>query len=169
MKIRNISVIFLVSGFWHGANWTFIAWGALNAIYFLPLMLLNRNRINTNVVAEGKSLPTVRESLQISLTFLITLFAWIFFRSETVTDAQQYILHLFSRDLLSVPEVFPKRVIVLIGFLLVVEWFQREKNHGMQMQVESIPIGVRWGVYYILVLIVLLFGASQHEFIYFQF
>ncbi len=77
MNIRNIFVIFIVSGFWHGANWTFIIWGALNALYFLPLMLLSKNRINTDTVAQGKILPNVKEFFQIGSTFILTLIAWL--------------------------------------------------------------------------------------------
>ena len=81
MKVRNTFAIFLVSGFWHGANWTFIIWGALNAIYFLPLLLTNNNRKNLGVVAEGKLLPSFRELFAMLTTFILTVFAWIFFRA----------------------------------------------------------------------------------------
>ncbi|MDC0957853.1 MBOAT family protein, partial [Flavobacteriaceae bacterium] len=87
IKVRNTFVIFLVSGFWHGANWTFIIWGALNAIYFLPLLLTNNNRKNLGVVAEGKYLPSFRELFAMLTTFLLTVFAWIFFRADNVNHA----------------------------------------------------------------------------------
>ena len=78
MKVRNTFVIFLVSGFWHGANWTFIIWGAINALYFLPLLLTNNNRKNLGVVADGKLLPSIREFFAMISTFILTVFAWIF-------------------------------------------------------------------------------------------
>jgi len=84
---RNIFIIFVVSGFWHGANWTFLVWGALNAVYFLPLMLTNKNRSNTDTVAQNKYLPSTKETLQMGLTFLLTIIAWVFFRSESVGHA----------------------------------------------------------------------------------
>ena len=84
MKVRNTFAIFLVSGFWHGANWTFIIWGALNAIYFLPLLLTNNNRKNLGVVAEGKLFPHLRELFAMLTTFSLTVFAWIFFRAENI-------------------------------------------------------------------------------------
>ena len=96
MKLRNTFIIFLVSGFWHGANWTFIIWGGLNALYFLPSMLLNKNRMNLGTVAEGKLLPSVKDLLNMSITFALTLFAWIFFRAENVQHAFQYISQIFS-------------------------------------------------------------------------
>lgn len=78
MKIRNTFAIFLLSGFWHGANWTYVAWGALNAVYFLPLMISGNNRNNLNIVAKGKTLPTFKELVMILSTFFLTVFAWIF-------------------------------------------------------------------------------------------
>ena len=89
MKIRNIFIIFLVSGFWHGANWTFIVWGAINAIYFLPLILTHNNRNHIEIVAKGKSLPDIKEVLFILTTFGFTVFAWIFFRAENISHADR--------------------------------------------------------------------------------
>ena len=83
-KIINTFIVFIVSGFWHGANWTFIAWGALNAIYFLPLLILNRNRQYLDIVAQGKSLPTLKEFFNICTTFALTVLAWIFLGQKTL-------------------------------------------------------------------------------------
>ena len=103
MKVRNTFAIFLVSGFWHGANWTFIIWGALNAIYFLPLLLTNNNRKNLGVVAEGKLLPSIRELFAMLTTFTLTVFAWIFFRAENISHAFSYIGGIFSDTILDKP------------------------------------------------------------------
>ena len=103
MKVRNTFVIFLVSGFWHGANWTFIFWGALNAIYFLPLLLTKNNRNNIGIIAENKLLPSIKEVFQILSTFLLTVFAWIFFRAENLTHAFSYIGAIFSESLFKIP------------------------------------------------------------------
>ena len=94
IKIRNTFIIFIVSGFWHGADWTFIVWGALNALYFMPLLLLNKNRVNTDTVAQGRHLPSTREFFQITITFSLTVFAWIFFRAENMFHAVGYIFAL---------------------------------------------------------------------------
>ena len=103
MKIRNTFIIFIVSGFWHGANWTFIVWGALNAVYFLPLLLFNKNRVNTDVVAQGKYLPTIKEFFKIAITFSLTVLAWVFFRAENISHAWSYISEIFSLSLFKSP------------------------------------------------------------------
>jgi len=97
MKIRNTFVIFLVSGFWHGANWTFVVWGALNALYFLPLLIAGKNRQNLGLVAEGRLLPNIKEFIQICTTFLLTMLAWIFFRASSVGHALSYLKGIFSK------------------------------------------------------------------------
>ena len=81
-QLRNVFAIFLVSGFWHGANWTFIVWGGLNALFFIPLLLTNKNRNNLDEVASNSILPNVKELFQILLTFGLTTFTWIFFRAS---------------------------------------------------------------------------------------
>jgi D-alanyl-lipoteichoic acid acyltransferase DltB (MBOAT superfamily) len=96
VKIRNTFIVFIVSGFWHGANWTFIIWGALNAIYFLPLLLTQTNRTNLDIVAKGKRMPTFKEAIAMLVTFTLTVFAWIFFRASSIDHAFQYISSIFS-------------------------------------------------------------------------
>jgi len=169
IKIRNTFVIFLVSGFWHGANWTFIAWGFINALYFLPLLLLGKNRKNKNTVAEGKLLPNIKEFLQISSTFSITVIAWIFFRAESINHAFIYISRIFSASLFSSPQVDSGKVILLILFLTLVEWLQRDKQHALQIDNARFPGFLRWGLYYAIILTLFGLGGSQEKFIYFQF
>ena len=103
MKVRNTFIIFIVSGFWHGANWTFIVWGALNALYFLPLLLTNNNRKNLETVAQGQLLPSGRETFSILLTFGLTVVAWIFFRAENINHALNYIGEMCSPSFFSMP------------------------------------------------------------------
>ncbi len=171
MKVRNTFIIFIVSGFWHGANWTFIIWGALNAVYFLPLLLLKKNRANTDVVANGKFLPSIKDFLNIASTFGLTLLAWIFFRAETVQGALDYIGGIFSKTLFDKPEVLPYKLMPFILLLILVEWVQRENSHALEMEVDK-PIlsrPTRWAMYIGLIVLIFSFGGSQQEFIYFQF
>ena len=169
LSIRNLFIVFIVSGFWHGANWTFIAWGVLNTIYIIPLVLMNRNRINTNTIAEGKLLPSIKETVQMGLTFLLTSFAWVFFRSESVGGAFAYFSGIFSASLISVPEVLPMKIVFLILFLVSAEWFQRNKQHALQIDKSIFPRMIRWVGYYVIIGLILVFGGNQQEFIYFQF
>ena len=103
--VRNTFIIFLVSGFWHGANWTFIIWGLLNAIYFLPLLLAKKNRKNLDIIAENRNFPTIKELLSMLSTFSLTVFAWIFFRAESVSQAFSYINRIFTKELLKLPVI----------------------------------------------------------------
>jgi len=169
MKIRNIFIIFLVTGFWHGANWTFVAWGFINACYFLPLMLTKQNRKYLDVVAEGKILPGIKELFQMGLTFFITCIARVFFRSESISGAFHYIRIMFSTSLLTIPSILPKRLIPAIILFVVIEWIQREKQHVLQIDNFKLPEAIKWGLYYALIIIIFTFGATQQEFIYFQF
>ncbi|GAA4278935.1 MBOAT family protein [Aquimarina mytili] len=169
MKIRNTFIIFIVSGFWHGANWTFIVWGFLNALYFLPLMLLNKNRVNTDIVAKNRVFANVKEILQIFITFSLTTIAWVFFRAENITHAFVYLSEIFSASLFQMPEFFPVQVIFFIIVFVIIEWLQRDKEHALEFENTKMPRLVRFAFYYLLIAVIFLFGGQQQEFIYFQF
>jgi len=171
-SIRNIFIIFIVSGFWHGANWTFIIWGLVNALLFLPLMLFDLNRMNLRSVAQGKIFVGFKDLFKILVTFTLVLFAWIFFRSPTVLDAVLYVKGIFSSSLLTIPEVLNQsaiRLLAFIGLLIMVEWLQREQNHGLENLDRKIPRLFRWLFYYAVVAIIVIYGGNQQDFIYFQF
>lgn len=170
MKIRNTFIIFLVSGFWHGASWTFIAWGAYNALLFLPLILLKQNRKHTDTVAEGRLLPNIKELAEIIVTFLLVVIGWIFFRADTFEKALNYIEGIFNLSLFIMPTYITglTKTIFFIVVLVLVEWIQRNKNHGLEL--SSIKShSMKWSIYYIMIAIILEFGANSQSFIYFQF
>ncbi len=177
MRVRNTFIIFLVSGFWHGANWTFIIWGALNALYFMPLLLTNKNRNNLEIVAQGKKLPGLRDLLAMGSTFLLTVLAWIFFRAESVTQAFRYIRKIFSESLFRLPDerafigitTHPAMAILLVCFLILVEWAGREHPYALSRFAFRWPRPARWAFYYLLVVAVFLFMGKEQQFIYFQF
>ncbi len=169
MKLRNTFIIFLVSGFWHGANWTFIVWGALNAIYFLPLLLMGKNRANIGTVAEGKYLPSIEELFQMGSTFFITVIAWVFFRANTMGQAIDYLREIFSRSTFSIPEVRPSIVIFLIAIFVIIEWFGRENKFALENFPSSWSQMIRWTIYTLLLILVIIFQGKQQTFIYFQF
>ncbi|HPG40575.1 MAG TPA: MBOAT family O-acyltransferase [bacterium] len=169
MKIRNTFIIFLVSGFWHGANWTFLVWGFINALYFLPLLIFKQNRKNITISAENALLPPLKDFVQMCGTFFITLVAWVFFRANTLTDALLYLQRMFSSTLFSRPEVLPKMVFVFIFILISFEWLQRKKQHALAFSASNRQWLLRWAIYGIITFIILFFPGNQQEFIYFQF
>ena len=173
MKVRNTFIIFLVSGFWHGANWTFIVWGFLNALYIMPSIIFKTNRIHLDIVAKGKYFPTFKEVIAIALTFGLTLFAWIFFRANDVNHAFSYISEILSVSLFSIPE-FPgvKKVwplVILIVLFLMVEWIGREQQYAIARVGSGWKRPLRWAFYYSIVMIIFLFAGKEQQFIYFQF
>lgn len=169
MKVRNTFAIFLVSGFWHGANWTFVIWGLLNAVYFLPLLLSGNNRNNIGTVAEGRTFPTIREFVNIVITFSLTVFAWIFFRADNVHHAITYIRDMLKPSLFSMPEIVPLFLFVLLFFFILIEWAGREQKYALADLGLRWPRVLRWGFYYSLIIIIFLLMGKEQEFIYFQF
>lgn len=169
-SFRNTLIIFLVSGFWHGANWTFVCWGAYHALLFLPLLLRGKNRKYRDTVAEGKLFPSLKEWGQMSLTFLLAVIGWIIFRAETIHHAWEYILLMFTKFRFCPPE-YGKKALLYIFILQGVEWLQRDKQFALQMDGRGIFrfVTIRWAIYLLLVLMLVVLGASQAEFIYFQF
>ena len=169
MKIRNTFIIFLVSGFWHGANWTFIVWGALHAVYFLPLLITQKNRNHLDMVAKGKTWPTAKEFFNMLLTFGLTTFAWIFFRAKTVSEAVLYIKKMlqfnFEGKIQYLEfERYTVELLLLLGIFVVLEWNSREQEHpiaGKFIILKSLTI----------ILMIIVFGvySNPSNFIYFQF
>lgn len=172
MKVRNTFIIFIVSGFWHGANWTFIVWGLLNAIYIMPSIIFNTNRNHLDVVAQGKWFPSVKEALQMSFTFGLTVFAWIFFRAENMGHALDYISGIFSESLFTIPDFKMQKVVstlFLVVIFMVIEWFGREKAYAIAALFVNKHKIFRLAFYYLILIIIFLFAGSGAEFIYFQF
>ncbi|WP_397362221.1 MBOAT family O-acyltransferase [Olleya sp. R77988] len=170
MKVRNTFIIFLVSGFWHGANWTFIVWGFLNALYFLPLLLAKRNRNNLNIVAQDSNLPSIKEIMQMGVTFGLTVLAWVFFRAENITHAWLYLKGIFNSSLLTLPTIRPTNLIVLIFVFIVLEWIGRRQQFAIEVMLLKKPKAIRWAFYMLIVALIFVFSTEkQQEFIYFQF
>lgn len=175
-RVRNTFIIFLVSGFWHGANYTFIIWGAIHALLFLPLLLGDRNRRHTDTPAQGRYLPSVREAIGILLTFTATTVAWVFFRAPDVAGAWDYLARIGTGlvahpgELLRLPmallHLAPLPYIVI---LLLAEWAQRTRQHALDLAGLRMPRPLRWAAYYMLLLAVLYHTGEEQTFIYFQF
>lgn len=167
--VRNTFIIFIVSGFWHGANWTFIAWGLLHAIYFLPLLLLKRNRNNIGPIAEGRFLPTLSEAFSIMITFGLTTLAWIFFRAESIQEALHYIAGIASPSLFSKPEIVSIPLFVLLSVFLLIEWMGRNNRYALEQLGLQQPRVFRWSFYLCIAVVVMLHHGEEVPFIYFQF
>lgn len=173
IKIRNTFIIFIVSGFWHGANWTFIVWGFLNALFIMPSIILNTHRNNIDIVAKGKYLPTFNEFFAIGITFCLTVFAWIFFRANNVTHALSFISEIFSKSLLTIPH-FPGigktlPIVILTCIFFIVEWLGREQQYAISNLGRKWYKPLRWSMYYVIILTIFWFGGKEQPFIYFQF
>ena len=174
-KVRNTFIIFLVSGFWHGANWTFIVWGALNALYIMPSIIFNTNRNNLDIVAGGKLFPTIKEFFQILMTFFLTVFAWIFFRAANVQLAINFIKGIFTKAFFEFP-YFPgigsaKPFFILLVLFILTEWSQREHQFALQFMGVNWARLWRWLFYSLIVFIIYYYSLSTNpqQFIYFQF
>lgn len=168
-QVRNVFVIFMLSGFWHGANWTFIFYGFINFLYFLPLLLLHRNRSHIKMVSDSDFKSNSKVFFEIVLTFGMVSFARIFFRSSSVEDAFFYISKIFTKSLFSFPEIFPFTVFGYIFLFICIEWYGRNNNFAIE------KFGLGWSrpyrilFYYILSFLVLYYSGKEFQFLYFQF
>ncbi|UKB83369.1 MBOAT family protein [Chryseobacterium sp. MEBOG06] len=169
MRIRNTFIIFIVSGFWHGANWTFIVWGALNALFIMPSIVMQTNRNNLETVAKDNLWPTVKEFFQMALTFTLAVFAWIFFRAENITHAFSYISGIFSKSLFSIPTIRPLFIVILIIIFMVIEWLGREEQYAIAKLGMKWKSPLRYALYYAVIIAIFWFAGKDQQFIYFQF
>ena len=166
--LRNVLITFGLSGFWHGANWTFVVWGLLNGCYYLPILLAKKQRRFTDTPAAGRLLPSVDEAARIGVTFLATTIAWVFFRAPTIGGALSY-----SRGMVLAPWSFTHlgRFVVPLALclgLLAIEWLQRDKEHALD--IRALPRPARWVVYYSAATLLFWIGSTGSvPIIYFQF
>ena len=170
--ICNLFIVFLLSGLWHGANWTYLIWGLYHSLLFLPSVIIGRKR-QTHQVAEGHILSTLKELGQMLFTFVLVMFGWIIFRSESITDFVQYFQGLCQAGTLRAcyrffiqSDIWPKTVFIVI--MMLVEWLQKDKEHGLEL--SNLKPWVRWSVCFVLVLLIYSFTDNEiGTFIYFQF
>lgn len=171
--VRNTFVIFLLSGFWHGANWTFIAWGAYHALLFLPLILLGKNRKYRDVIAERHFLPSWKELGQVLLTFFLVVMGWIIFRASSINEALSYLGRMVDYSLISVPWLMQRDfyvpLFISILVTIAVEWTDRKQNHGLSMNCVRSRF-LRQLIYLVISIIIAVQDTGTgNQFIYFQF
>jgi D-alanyl-lipoteichoic acid acyltransferase DltB (MBOAT superfamily) len=173
LKIRNIFIIFLVSGLWHGANWTFIFWGLLNAIMIIPSIIFKTNSSTHEIVAKGKYFPNITELLSIIVTFLLIVLVRIFFRAKSITEAFSFIKVIFSKSIFTIPNFEGIHTIGITLFfvftLIVLEWKSREDNFALERFSLSWFKPFRWLFYMTICILIVVFKGKPQEFIYFQF
>ena len=180
IAVRNTFIIFLLSGFWHGANWTFVLWGAYHALLFVPLLLMGKNRryrdtVATTTLPDGtiktQWLPSIKEAMQMLLTFALAVFGWIIFRAENIGQVGAIVSQICSDSLLSVPWLMTRDFYVplsiSIGVLILIEWINRTKSHGFVVGIKY--KWLRIVIYYAFVVAILCNSGSEQTFIYFQF
>lgn len=166
--IRNVFAIFLLSGLWHGAEWTFVAWGAYNAVLFIPTSFFSHNK-GKGELPQGVA-PSFTDSIKMAFTFILVVIGWIIFRADNLTHASDY-FHRMLTDFSYSPADGIRNATIAICVMLLIEWVQRKRNHPFDIADEGIlryrP--VRWAAYYFMALVIMIFYGAHSDFIYFQF
>lgn len=171
--IRNIMIVFLLSGLWHGADWLFVAWGAYHGLLLVLLILLKRNTKYEHVVAFDRELPSFKEFGQMLLVFALATFGWMMFRADNMTQFMDYTARMCSTDLFSMPNVSGYAILFCnIVLMFVIEWFMRRQKHGFDFQPRSnkpLYTATRYTIYTLVFILILLFGGHTENFIYMYF
>lgn len=169
--IRNVFIVFVLSGFWHGANWTFVLWGLFHACLFLPDFISNKNRKYLGAIER----LNFNSLFRISITFILVTLGWILFRAETVSQAVLILCEIFSPTLIQLPELTTIRImipnLIFILILLTFEWFGRKNDHTLVVVSKKISfLPLRWSLYAAIFFMIGMFMETDSSpFIYFQF
>jgi alginate O-acetyltransferase complex protein AlgI len=162
-SLKNIFIIFLVSGFWHGANWTFIIWGLFHSILFIPSFIFQTNRkYVSSVIAENSVIPSLKEFVQVGTTFLLVTIGWVFFRSETIWDSFNYIIYMTQN--FQIPKLNFTKYMVFIIVLLITDW-----NFRKDERLEKGEINIIFFALMAVYLVSKIIMSGNTEFIYFEF
>lgn len=168
--IRNIFIVWGISGLWHGANWTFVFWGLYHATLLAIYNALGINTKYKHEAAHGKQIPNIKEFVQIIITFFLTIIGWIIFRAESLKQAANYIYSMFTNYSFDPNKLYGKTIILCLTMTFI-EWMQRDKQHPLQFPDNKLfnHRTVRWGIYYFIILSIIMFAGKNQTFIYFQF
>jgi alginate O-acetyltransferase complex protein AlgI len=177
--IGNILITYLVCGLWHGANWTFIVWGALMGIYFIPLIFFNPNPKRSRTVAKGRWFPSLREDAAMTFTFSLVTLSWIFFRSDSLPKAFHYLKTMFTHSWIALPNfaislktfsLLTREIGIAIAIMMVflLEWIQRRRKFALDFDDWSEI--KRWVVYAVIIIsLMVCSGGGNVKFIYADF
>ena len=169
--IRNVYIVWGISGLWHGANWTFVCWGLFHATLLAIYNILGINTKYDHVVAYGRYLPNIKEIWQMALTFFLAVIGWIIFRAESMTQAVDYLSAMVLNPFYVPVQMHGLKCLCAALVVLAIEWFQRDKQHALQLP-DSGWLGyrpVRWGFYYTILFVIVQYSGLNQTFIYFQF
>lgn len=170
--IRNVYIVWGISGLWHGANWTFVCWGLFHATLLAIYNLFGINTKYEHIVAYNRWLPNIKEVLQMALTFFLAVIGWIIFRADNMTQAVDYLTRMFANPFDG--RMLPEESYGYLTWglaLLLIEFIQRDKEHALQIPDSGLfkYRFVRWGVYYVVLLVIAKIAGEPQSFIYFQF
>lgn len=169
--IRNVYIVWGISGLWHGANWTFVCWGLFHATLLAVYNILGISTKYKQVVAYGRFLPNLKETGQMMLTFFLAVLGWIIFRAESMSQAAGFFHAMVCNTFYDPSKLYGLMFLRFGLLLLLVEWLQRDKQHALQLPVVK-PFNykvVRWGIYYLVLALIYNYTGTSQSFIYFQF
>lgn len=171
LTIRNIFIVWGVSGLWHGANWTYVCWGLYHAALLAIYILLGINTKYKYGVAYKRTFPSFVEMAQMLLTFFLAVIGWIIFRAENMEQAVDYLTCMVTNKFVDFSVMPGKTFLIYCLIFILIEWVQREKLHALQLP-KIMPFNlrwVRWGLYYATIILLVILTGSNQTFIYFQF
>lgn len=165
LHFRNIILTFTLSGFWHGANWTYMCWGFVNGIGYAPIVFLQPYKRRSKERRPMGLIPSAIEFFEMFLTFIFILITWVFFRANNMAHAIRYLGSMLSDTLFKLPSTHRMGLCIIIPFVLL-EWLGKNKQYPIQFD----KMFARYAILITVVLIVVLFGHFRSApFIYFQF
>ena len=168
IAVRNFIITFTLSGLWHGAARTYVVWGLLHGIYFIPQTMKGAQRRQTALVAQDRMLPTLTEARRLLVTFLLVMFGWVFFRAESLRQATNLLGQILRRPWMGISHRDFLPLIAVCMALLCWEWWQRMYPHGLQ--ITRLPLAARWAIYYLIVALIFWYGVTSNvPFIYVKF
>jgi len=167
--IRNILIVFLLSGLWHGADWSFVAWGAYHGLLLVLLILMNRNTKYEQVVANDTYHPSIKELGQMLFVFFLATFGWMMFRADNMVQFVDYTVHMCDPSILSIPKISGNTILMInIILMFVLEWIMRRYRHGLDLSHVHSAV-IRYTIYCIVFMLILVFGGHTENFIYMYF
>lgn len=166
-QFRNTLITFSLMGLWHGAQWTYVIWGVLNAIYFIPSFIKKGTERESQTTQ--KLMPSFRDIIGMLSVFLAISISLVFFRADDMSHALSYFGQLFSLSFFSLPMMAPTEVVILVIAMLLAEWVQRDKQHALQFDKAKISAVIRWSTYFVIAFLINWYGYIPQDFIYFQF